>query len=210
MSIEPKKKPCKGTTADTRGLGCGIPTYHRVLGLGKICGCYSNFLLTTEAGKLRLAKATLKATKPRKDLEKAQQEKKSKTSLGTLKKNVTAICHEYIRLRDKYKPCISCNEPWHSDFHAGHFYKAELFSSLKYNEDNIHGQCPGCNINKHGNESQYRVNLPNKIGHSGVADLDFIAGLERKKGYKWDRAELNQIRKYYQDKINQIKSTIVN
>lgn len=48
-----KEKPCKGTGI-AKGYGCGVKTYHRIYGLGKMCGCYSGWLLNTDAGKLKL------------------------------------------------------------------------------------------------------------------------------------------------------------
>lgn len=55
--IEIKPKPCNGTGL-AKGYGCGHKTIHRIYGLGKMCGCYSNWLLNSEAGKLKLQKAT--------------------------------------------------------------------------------------------------------------------------------------------------------
>lgn len=202
--IKPKKsKPCKGT-GNAKGYGCGKQTLHRVYGLGKMCGCYSDWLLNSEAGKIKLQKSILKASKPRRELEKAEKERKHRNGLGTLLKNVRNVCHQYIRERDKYKPCISCGEPWNERHQAGHFYKAELFSKLKFNEYNINGQCEGCNIRKDGNESQYRVNLPNRIGLEKYRELEHLASLEKKTDHKWEREALIEIRKYYKQKLKKI------
>lgn len=204
--IKNKEKQCKGTHLTTKGMGCGKITYHRVLGLGKMCGCYSSFLLNTETGNLRLHKATLKATKPRKELEQAQKEKSDKTSLGWLLINVRTICHDYIKLRDKYKPCISCGFPWNKNFQAGHFKKAELFSSLKFNEFNINGQCVGCNIRKDGNVQEYELRLPERIGIENFNEINKLAEIDHSLNHKWDREELIKIKKYYQNKIKQLKN----
>ena len=64
--IKPKKKRCKGTTPSTKGWGCGEPRYERVYGLGKMC-CYPDWLLNSEAGRLKMKKAELKATKSRRN-----------------------------------------------------------------------------------------------------------------------------------------------
>jgi len=205
-----KDKPCKGNNGNTKGLGCGKLTRVEYLkyGLGKMCGCLSNFYLNTEAGKLIVERSRLKAVSPRikaqQDLETARQERKQKNSLGSLKVNVRTICHNYIKLRDKYKPCISCGQPWHKDFQAGHFYKAELYSTLKYDENNIHGQCAGCNIRKEGNLSPYAVNLPKRIGIELYDELNKKASLEKQTNFKWNRQTLSEIRKYYQLKIKQL------
>ena len=138
------------------------------------------------------------------DLQDAFIEKKQKETLSTLLKNTVSTCHLYIRLRDKHKPCISCGCNWHKDFHAGHFYKAELFSTIKFNEYNINGQCQKCNLRKEGNESEYSVNLPKRIGTEAFEELDYLASLEKQTNFKWDRQELIKIRNYYKRKIKEL------
>jgi len=59
MGIQQKRKPCKGTGIAS-GFGCGVNTLYRVYGLGKMCGCYSNFILNTDSGKVIMQKAMLK------------------------------------------------------------------------------------------------------------------------------------------------------
>ena len=201
--IEPKEKPCKGEGI-AKGYGCGKMTKYRVYGLGKMC-CYADWLLNSENGKIKLAKAQLKATKPRREFEQFKKERKKRMSLQTLLDSVKKVCHEYIRLRDKGKPCISCGTPWHQDFQAGHFYKAELFSTIKFHEFNIHGQCVQCNIRKEGNESEYRVNLPQRIGKENFDHLNHLAVIDKKTDFKWDRETLIEIRKYYREKIKKLK-----
>lgn len=138
------------------------------------------------------------------ELEKAKEETKQNKSLSQLLINVRTVCHTYIKKRDYGKPCISCGEPWHKDFQAGHYYKAELYSTLKFDELNIHGQCEGCNIRKDGNLSEYAVKLPNRIGIEKVEELNELASLDHQKDFKWDRIELNKIRQYYKSKTKEL------
>lgn len=210
MSIQPKSKPCKGTGV-TSGLGCGVPTLHRVYGLGKMCGCYSDFLLKTEPGKLIMQKAMLKASKPRleeeknkAEMQKAEKFKKDRQKLNYLLVNVRTACHEFIRKRDEFKPCISCGVAYNDTFQAGHFFKAELFSNLKFNEKNIHGQCKQCNMFKEGNESGYRVGLIQRYGKEFLSELNQLAGDSKKNDYHWDREELEKIRVYYKNEIKKL------
>ncbi len=156
--IKPKEKPCRGTTPETKGFGCGTKTFHRVYGLCK-SKCYPDWLLNTEQGKLKMEKARLKATKPRRDLEKAEKERKERKLIGWLLQNTINACHTYIKHRDRGLSCISCGQPWSPDHQAGHFKKAQLFSTLKFNEFNIFSQCVGCNIYKDGNEQEYALRL---------------------------------------------------
>ena len=173
-------------------------------GLGIDCGCYAKWLMSSDIGKDILSKTITQVKKPRLDLEIARNESKKNKSLAYLIQNTVNICHKFIRLRDKGKPCISCGGQWHSDFHAGHFYKAELYSSLKLEETNINGQCPKCNLFEEGNESGYRVGLINRYSKGFLSLLDSKALLEKKKGFKWNRIELNKIQKYYKNKIKEL------
>jgi hypothetical protein len=200
--IEIKSKPCKGT-GKAKGFGCGKLTKHRVYGIGKMC-CYSDWLLNSENGKIHLEKITLKVTKPRKDFQKFKKERKERIGLASLLESVKTVCHKYIRLRDKGKPCISCQNPYQTNHQAGHFYKAELFSLVRFNEFNINGQCEQCNLRREGNESEYRINLPDRIGEANFNELNKLASFEKRTSHKWDRLNLIEIRNYYKQKIKEL------
>jgi hypothetical protein len=203
-------KKCKGN-AKAINYGCGselkyterngLKTYHSKYGLGLNCGCYSEWLQNSEDGKKMLSSTISKVQKPRLDLEIAKQESKKNKSLSYLIQNTVNICHKFIRQRDKGKPCISCDGVWHSDFHAGHFYKAELYTTLKLDETNINGQCPKCNLFQEGNEGGYRLGLIKRYSKGFLDLLDSKALLDKSKSFKWDRTELNKINKYYKNKL---------
>ena len=203
--MKQKEKPCKGT-GKAKGYGCGKMQLERTYGLGHQCGCYPEWLFSSDEGMEKVKRATLKATKPRKDIEEAIKQKKERASLQYLKTNTTAVCHQYIRQRDKGKPCISCETPWHSNFHAGHFYKSELYSTLKYNEFNLQGQCPQCNLRKDGNVNQYSINLPKRIGQEKYDELVRLAEKDKQIDFKWDREELSEIRNCYRKKLKELKN----
>jgi hypothetical protein len=194
--IELKRKACKGQGM-AKGHGCGKLTYHRKYGLGKGC-CYPDWLLNTDAGKLKLKQSILKASKPRLELEQARNTRKEHNSLKSLLTNVTIQLHRYIRKRDTHKPCISCNVQWNDTFQAGHFYKAELYSNLKFDKYNIHGQCVRCNNFLEGNEGGYRVGLINRYGKDFLDSLDAKAQDYKKSDFKWDVEELKRIKKEVQ------------
>lgn len=201
--IKPKPKPCKGIGI-AKGYGCGKITNNRKYGLGKMC-CYPDWLLNSENGKIKLEKARLKASKPRREFEKFKKETKDRENITTLLKSVRNVCHKYIRLRDKGKACISCGMPYKENYQAGHFFKAELFSTIKFHEDNIHGQCEQCNLRKEGNESEYRIRLPKRIGIEKFNELIKLAEFDKRTTHKWDRESLKQIRAYYNQKIKDLK-----
>jgi hypothetical protein len=74
------------------------------------------------------------------------------------------IFNQYIRERDKYKGCISCRRIFTDKYDAGHFYPTSTHPGLRFDEDNVHGQCVQCNQHKHGNLILYAENLPVRIG----------------------------------------------
>lgn len=198
----PDKKICKGINR-AKGHGCGKEKYmHR----HRLCSsCFATWLLTTDEGKAQLERETIKAKQPRVELEKARQEVKGEKSLSWLKINVRTVCHDYIKLRDKGLPCVSCGAHWTSEHQAGHLYKAELFSMLKYDERNIHNQCKKCNLFDNGNESMYHAAILSRLSIDDYDEIKRIASQEKQTNFKWDREELEKIRKYYQLKIKQLE-----
>lgn len=208
-----KEKICKGT-GKAKGFGCGkiVPQEmygkpNRVYGIGRSCGCFSNWLLNSVEGKKKIAASALKASKARIDLENAFKEKKERIGLNTLLKNTVISFHAYVRERDKGKPCIACGAEWKPDFHASHYFKAENYSLLKFNEFNVNGGCISCNIRKEGNLGAYSINLPIKIGTKRFEEINSLAEMEKKTNHKWDREWLVEKRRYYQEKIKELKKS---
>ena len=116
------------------------------------------------------------------------QKYKNVTHAG-LKLKVRDLVHPYVRRRDAENGCISC--PTGKVEQAGHFYAAGHFERLRYNLDNIHGQCLQCNYYKHGNLISYRINLEKKIGPERLEALDREAALSKaERRFKFDRLTL--------------------
>lgn len=111
------------------------------------------------------------------------------------------VFNEFIRLRDKNKNCISCGKPLIGKYDAGHFFSVGAYPNLRFNEDNVHGQCVECNQHKHGNISEYSIRLPIMIG------LDKFDKLleERNKPLNLTVSEIQEKIKYYKEKIKQLK-----
>jgi len=204
-----KSKICKGINKAISYKGCGKETFNRKLGL--CMKCYPDFIMNTEPGKLILEKAMLKASKPRlqeeknkRELAEAEKFKKDRQKLTYLLVNVKNLCHEYIKKRDIGLSCISCGVPYNTNFQAGHFYKSELYSNIRFNENNIHGQCEKCNLYKEGNESGYRAGLIQRYGIEYVNSIDLLASSYKKNNFHWDREQLEEIRKYYKQKLKSV------
>lgn len=103
--------------------------------------------------------------------------------------------HAYIRKRDQDQPCISCGK--YTTLQAGHFFSAGKYPGLRFDEDNVHGQCLRCNYFLSGNLINYETNLRNKIGDERVDDLKFKAAQFKRTGFKWNRFFLEEIIKKY-------------
>lgn len=112
-------------------------------------------------------------------------------------KRARYYCHKYIRERDQGKPCISCGKPLAGTFHAGHFKTDGNHAILRYNEDNIHGQCIQCNLYKSGNVVEYEKNLRERIGNERVDAL--LNMCKEPKHYSIE--ELKEIQEIYKDKL---------
>ena len=211
-----KNKKCKGTGI-ARGHGCGtdqpVSYYGKrnfTFGLARSCKCFQKWCLNTKQGQEYIKKHQLKASKPRlkaeEGLRKAKEERARKNSLESLKKGVMLVCHKAVRLRDKYKDCVSCGAKWHKDFQAGHYKKAELYSNLKYNEFNINGQCQKCNLRLDGNPDGYKKGIIKRYGVEVLNMLEKMALEYKKDSFKWDREELKETRSKYNKMINELKN----
>lgn len=202
---ELKTKPCKGTgKAINHGCGKQVIQKYRVFGLGRECKCYQNWLLNSPEGLAKVERNTLKATKPRRDLQTYKDERKSESTISNLLINVRYVCHNYIKERDKGKPCVSCGQPWHVDHQAGHWKKAETYSVLRFNEHNIHNQCKGCNLMKDGNVQMYGVEITRRITEEQKQEVERIAAESKKGHHKWSKPELIEIREYYKRELEKL------
>ena len=114
-----------------------------------------------------------------------------KKSVKELKKIAQRHVNEYIRLRDAGEPCISCGN--YRTLQAGHFIAAGSCDGLRFDLDNVNGQCKKCNYFLSGNQLEYRKNLLKKIGLKRVENLEFKRDWFKKSGNKWDRFSLLEI-----------------
>ena len=76
------------------------------------------------------------------------------------------VINKYVRIRDKGKPCISCDKPDNGQHqrHASHFKSVGSNTALRFNLWNIHAGCSKCNNHLSGNIGEYMPKLINKIG----------------------------------------------
>ena len=145
-----------------------------------------------------------------------QKEKKEKKELKQIKdslltkadyiKMLQQVFNAFIRERDKDLPCISCGTTANIKYDAGHFYPT-TYSFLRFHEDNVHKQCSkSCNMEKHGNISEYRPRLIERIGLAKVQWLDE----NRHKRLDLSIPELQEFIKIYKLMLKQLRNNSKN
>lgn len=87
------------------------------------------------------------------------------------------IFNAWIRRRDEGKPCINGGKM--RTLQAGHFYPTSTHSWLRFDEDNVHGECKQCNyFNSQSHSYGYAVNLRKKIGNERFEALEKRASMK--------------------------------
>lgn len=133
-----------------------------------------------------------------------QMRDKSKT-LSEWRKDLRVIFHQFIRLRDRNLPCISCGQKLPSKYDAGHFYSRGAFPNLAFDPLNVHAQCVYCNQHLSGNLIEYSINLPKRIGED-----EFNRLRERRKDRRsLSIPEIKEMILYYKLKIKSIKTEML-
>jgi hypothetical protein len=112
------------------------------------------------------------------------------------------VFNSYIRLRDADQPCISCNRPLKGKYDAGHFFSVGAYPNLRFDEDNVHGQCVHCNQHRHGAISEYAIYLPIRIGIEKFESLKE----RRAKPLKLSIPDIKEMIDYYKLKVKTLKS----
>jgi len=172
----------------------------------KVCGKeFKQFRTTQNVCSTSCAVAYSKAKKIKKQkqieknnemLSKFDKEIKEKKSYQRLLLDARKYYQKWIRKRDSSHKCISCGSD--SDLvDAGHYFKAEVYSGLIFNEKNCHKQCRKCNRYLNGNEINYRLGLVERYGEDYVKKLEQIKDQNRLK--KWTREELLEIKNNYKN-----------
>ena len=130
------------------------------------------------------------------NVEKKERKEKLKTKSDYLN-DFQKVFNKFIRDRDKDKPCISCDKPLINKFDAGHYFTVGAYPNLRFNEDNVHGQCVACNRDKHGNLLEYTESLPKRIGEERFNQLRE----NKNKPLNLSKTEIIELIKLYKLKI---------
>lgn len=128
--------------------------------------------------------------------------KEESKKLSEVLSNTKTVFQKFIRLRDNSEPCISCNRTETKQWDGGHFFNAEDYPGLIFNEDNVHKQCSYCNDHLKGNVLEYRKGLITKIGVERLEAIEFLSTIAHNKIYT--KKELALIAWEYKQKIKSI------
>jgi hypothetical protein len=120
-------------------------------------------------------------------------------SLPSLKASVQKLVNKYVRLRDAKDGCISCKNGKCEQ--AGHFWAQGANGALRYNLDNLNGQCDSCNRWKSGNLNEYRLALVKKIGKKRLEWLDD----HHHDVKRWTREELMDLQDHFKALLESVK-----
>jgi hypothetical protein len=134
------------------------------------------------------------------NVERARRVDKMKTRTQKIN-DVRPVFQRWIRHRDKDQPCISCPATSADEWHGGHYFKAELYTGIIFNELNCNKQCKRCNKFGQGMQAEYRIGLVKRIGEAAVLELESIKDALRV--YKWSDDELSEIKKKYTAKLKE-------
>ena len=135
-----------------------------------------------------------------------------KKTTAKLKQDLQKLFNKFIRERDSDGirfTCISCGETKPVDqMNAGHFFAVGGYDGLRFDEDNVHGECAYCNCWNESHLIKYTINLQGKIGLKRFNEL-----LERAQAYKrsgqvsflnrieskWYRPDIEELIKHYKN-----------
>ena len=198
-----KVKTCQGNYRVDKFKGCGNTSFKFKYGLCP--SCLYEWMTTTENGKIHYAKTFLpkvKNTTIKRRKETDRNILESMKSIARLIQEARVPFQKWIRQRDINDGCISCSSLNVKLWHAGHYFKAEIYRGLIFNEMNVNKQCEKCNTYGGGNESGYRIGLVNKYGSKAVKELESIA--DKNRTFDYTRDNIKEIKKKYQLKLKEL------
>jgi hypothetical protein len=159
---------------------------------------YRNGILVSRLCYSCIVKKSRVEIKKKWNKEKKEIKERLKTHSDWLN-DLQKLVNEYVRLRDKNMPCISCGKPLHGKFDAGHFYSVGGYPNVRYHLDNIHGQCVSCNRDKHGNIIEYAKKLPYRIGKERFKTLKLASQMTGKLTTYEVKEEIKQYKSMIKD-----------
>ena len=105
----------------------------------------------------------------------------------------------YIRKRDEGKCCISCGNAFWTD--CGHLFKKSTRPAMRFNPMAAHGQCRECNSLPDGNYDAMCKGIAKRYGSDYLVTVIQQSNESRKTDHKWSRTELEELIKYFKERI---------
>lgn len=176
-----------------------------------VCGeDFMPFKTTEKVCSLTCALAYAKSDVDKKNAKAWRKEKKiRKEELKTHKdylNDLQKVFNEFIRVRDKGKPCVSCGCIVNGNGHASHFFSVGSHPNVRFNEDNVHVSCVECNLHRHGNLAEYSLRLPRRIGQKR---FDMLVVKAKQSLLKLSIPEIKEKIEYYRGKIREMNKKSV-
>jgi len=130
--------------------------------------------------------------------------KRNEISVKKLTKDLDDIFSEYIRRsasdENGYCRCVTCRKIGHwKAMQAGHFI-SRAKKGTRFDEKNVHVQCPICNGFGHGMLIEYKQFLIDTYGPNIINELEYKA-----KGGGFNVFALQSLIKLYQNKLKELK-----
>lgn len=96
-------------------------------------------------------------------------------SMAALRRKLDTVFSAFIRRRDTnangFGVCVSCGRTVSfADGNAGHWIPRQHLAT-RYHEKNVHLQCVGCNLYRHGNLLMYTLWMQGTYGCDVVSEL---------------------------------------
>lgn len=103
-----------------------------------------------------------------------------KPKISTVKNRLWKTVSLYVRLKysndQGYAKCVTCGTTKHyTELQAGHFIPKKKGNSIYFVEENIHPQCPRCNMYESGNLIEYTRFMIDTYGIEKVDELRLLA-----------------------------------
>lgn len=90
-------------------------------------------------------------------------------------KKLDEVFSRYIRLTyandSGYVACYTCDKVMRWDESQNGHYISRGHMTTRWDESNCRVQCPGCNVFKNGNYTEYAYRLFKEVGQKGVDEL---------------------------------------
>lgn len=150
-------------------------------------------------------KAKAAARAAREDRQQTKVKLETMKSIAQLIQDAQDAFNLFVRVRDNRRGCISCGRPLQrggvgGGFDAGHYRSRGAATHLRFNEDNCHGQCKGCNRPGGALPHQYRAGLVGRIGERRVVALEISNEV-----HQWGRQELLDLKTQYRSKARELE-----